>query len=85
MANETIDDVIAKMAENTTLVGSLNAYTSGLRQQVKDALANNPAQSKVDALFAAAESNGKGIAAAMVENVVDLPPPVDPLNPARKR
>lgn len=69
----TLDDVLKDVTEEKTDIAGLSTFIQGLKQQLADALsgANLPApvQAKVDAIFAAAESNKADIAAALAANV----------------
>ncbi len=72
----TLDQVLADVTDESTRLDSMSALISGLKQQVADALSGTtlpPAtQAKVDAIFAAAETNKGKIDAALNTNV---PPP----------
>lgn len=68
----TLDQVLQDVSEESSVIDSIGTLVTGLRQQLADALsgANLPApvQAKVDAIFAAAESNKQKLAAAVTEN-----------------
>lgn len=68
----TLDEVLADVTAETTKIDSLSVLFAGLEQQLKDALAGttlSPAtQAKVDAVFAAAETNKGKIDAAIAAN-----------------
>ncbi len=57
----TLEQVLADVTDESTRLDSISALIDGLKQQVADALAGttlSPAtQAKVDAIFAAAETN----------------------------
>lgn len=78
----TLDQVLQKVTDQDTALDSVRELIVGLRQQLKDALANanlSPEnQAKVDAIFAAAEKNSAEIVEALAENVPppDVPPVV---------
>lgn len=71
----TLDDVLAKVAEQKTQVESLVALIAGLKQKLADALATVPPpavpaelQSKIDAVFADLASNSDAIISAINAN-----------------
>ena len=72
----TIDDVLADVTAETTQISGLSTLISGLQTQLAAALAGTtiPAavQAKIDAVFAAAESNKAALVAALNTGV----PPV---------
>jgi hypothetical protein len=74
----TLEQVLADVTEETTLIGSLSTLTAGLKAQLDDVLAgiNLPpvVQAKVDAIFAAAEANKAAVAAAITANTPAAPP-----------
>jgi hypothetical protein len=65
-----LNQVAADMAEETTLIGSISTFISGLEQQLADVLSGAslpPAvQAKVDAIFVQAEANKAALAQALV-------------------
>jgi uncharacterized protein YoxC len=65
----TLDQVLQDVTDESTQIDGIATLVSGLRQQVKDALANSsisPAdQSKIDQIFATAEANKQKIANAL--------------------
>ena len=69
----SLDQVLADVTKESTDLDSIAALISGLKQQIADALAGTtlpPAtQAKVDAIFAAAETNKGKIADALAANV----------------
>lgn len=75
MAN--LDQVLQDVTDESTATLLIAVLIAGLKQQVADALAGTtlPAatQAKVDAIFAAAETNKSKIAAALATNVVTPP------------
>ncbi len=73
MAN-TIDDIVSEITDETTVVDGVVAFITGLKQQLADALAGNPAlQAKVDAIMAAALSNKAKLATAITANTPAAP------------
>ena len=74
----TLDQVLADVTAETSSIAGLSDLIKGLKQQLADALAGitlPPAtQAKVDAIFAAAETNKQAIADALAANVVAPPP-----------
>lgn len=73
----TLEQVIARIADETTEIGGLKTFVAGLRQQILDALSGAtlpPAtQAKIDQVFAGVDKNAHDIVDAMAENVT---PPV---------
>jgi hypothetical protein len=72
----TLDDVLNDVTDETTKIDSLGTFVAGLKQQVADALAGvlTPAQqTKVDAIFAAVETNKAKVVAAMDANTTPTP------------
>lgn len=80
----TLDEVAADVAAETTSIDSLSAMLTGIKKQLDDALSGTtlpPAvQTKVDAIFDAAEINKQKLADALAANVPPAPPapPVTP-------
>lgn len=75
MAN-TLDDVLADVKAEATVEGSLIDLVTGLKAQLDAVLAGNltPAQQdKVDAIFAAVETNKSTVAAAVTANTPAAP------------
>jgi len=74
----TLDQVLTDVTDESTRLDSISALIDGLKQQVADALAGTtlpPAtQAKVDAIFAAAETNKAKIDKALNAGV----PPAAP-------
>ena len=67
----TLDQVLADVQAESTLIGSISQLISGLQQQLNDILAGNlpPAvQAKVDAVFTQAEANKQALADAVAAN-----------------
>ncbi len=68
----TLDDVLKDVTDESTAIDSISTLIAGLKQQIADALAGTtlpPAtQAKVDAIFAAAETNKGKIATALAAN-----------------
>ncbi len=73
----TLDDLLAKVAEEKTAEESLITLTQGLKAQL-DAITSGsltPAQqAQVDSIFAAVEANKTEVAAAVVANTPAAPP-----------
>ena len=76
---KTLDDILANVAENETLLSGLSTMISGLREQLAVALndLSPEQQAKVDAIFAEIDKNQEKMIAAMATNV----PPADPSLP----
>ena len=69
---KTLDDILNDVGDESTKIDSLGTFVAGLKQQLADALAGvlTPAQqAKVDAIFAAVETNKAKVVAAMDQNV----------------
>lgn len=68
----SLEDVLADVTEEKSQIAGLSTLISGLKQQLADALAGTTlppdVQAKVDAIFAAAESNKADLAAALSAN-----------------
>lgn len=66
----TLDDILRNVQDQSTLIDGLGSLVTGLRKQVADALARNDAttRAKVDAIFAAAESNKAKLTVALTAN-----------------
>lgn len=73
----TLDQVLQDVTDESTAIDSISTLIDGLKQQIADALSGAtlpPAvQSKVDAIFAQAETNKAKIAAALSANVPPTP------------
>lgn len=73
----TLDQVLADVTQETTDLASISTLIEGLKQQLKDALANSGIsvadQAKIDQIFATAESNRQKIAEALAANVSPAP------------
>lgn len=64
----TLDQILADTSEETTLIASVSTLLDGLRLQLADVLAGvlpPDVQAKVDAIFAATESNKAALAKAL--------------------
>jgi hypothetical protein len=76
----TIEQVLADVTDEGTQIAKLSTLISGLQKQLKDALAGIvvPAdvQTKIDAVFAAAEANKLHIATALNTPTVPVVAPV---------
>lgn len=70
----TMTEVVDKIAEETTLVASLQTFVQGLRDQIAALPGVTPElQAQIDGAFAHVSANATAIANAMVANT---PPPV---------
>lgn len=67
----TLDEISADVTGESTLIDSLSTLLSGLAAQVKAAAGD---QTKIDAIFAAAESNKAKLATALAANTPAAPP-----------
>jgi len=75
MAN-TLDDVLADVQSEKTVVDGISTLISGLKQQVADALSGvltAEQQAKVDAIFAGVEANKAALSANLVANTPSQP------------
>lgn len=74
----TLDEVLAKVRENNTVLGSLNALLDGIRQQINDILsgAQVPAavQAKIDAVFLELGTQRLQLDEVLTENTPAAPP-----------
>jgi predicted butyrate kinase (DUF1464 family) len=68
----TLDELLANVTAQTTRIDSLNTLMDGIRQQLADALSGMviapEVQRKIDAVFAAAQTNAAKIEEAIAEN-----------------
>lgn len=72
----TMDEIVAKVAAETTLVGGLSTFIQGLQAQILALPGITPAmQAQIDSVFSSVSSNDTAIATAMGQNVT---PPVGP-------
>lgn len=73
----TLDEVLADVTAETTLIASLGTLITGLKDQLAAALADTTlppeVQAKVDAIFAAAEANKTALANAVSANTPASP------------
>lgn len=73
----TLDEVLQKVRENRTVLGSLNTLLDGIRQQVNDVLSGAivpPAvQAKINEIFAEAQATGQELAEVVTENTPAAP------------
>lgn len=69
----TLDDVLKDVTDESTVIDGISTLLSGLQQQLKDALANAADKAKVDAIFAAVESNKAKLAKAVTDNTPAAP------------
>lgn len=77
-----LDQVLADVQSESTLIAGISAFVSGLKQQLADALANTSlppdVQAKIDAVFAGVEANKSSLAAALATDTSGAPvPPPD--------
>lgn len=70
----TLDDVLKDVTDESTVIDGISTLLSGLQKQLKDALANAADKAKVDAIFAAVESNKAKLAKAVTDNTPAAPP-----------
>ena len=74
---QTLDEVLAEVADESTKIDSLGTFIAGLKQQIADALSGAtlpPAvQAKVDAVFAGVQANKQKVVTAMDANVPPTP------------
>lgn len=66
---QKIDDILADVRESKTLIAGLKTYQEGLRQQIKDALANSLSpedQAKLDEILTSSEENRAELASSLV-------------------
>ena len=64
----TLDQIIADVTAETTLIDGVSTLIAGLKKQLADALAgvlNAEQQAKVDAIFTAAEANKQKLSDAL--------------------
>ena len=75
----TLEEVLARVRENNTILGSINALLDGLRQQITDILSGAavPAsvQAKIDAVFTELVAQRTELDEVLVENTPAGPPP----------
>ncbi len=70
----TLEDVVAKVAQETTDIGSLKVFMQGLKDQIAAIPGVTPAmQAQIDAVFAAVSANDKAVVDAMAANVPPTP------------
>ena len=76
---KTLDDVLANVAESKTLVESMTALMSGLREQLNAALVDlSPdQQAKVDEIFAAIDADQEAMTASVIANTTVVEVPVE--------
>jgi len=73
MEMATLDEIVSKVEEEKTLVGGLQTFVQGLKDQIAALPSMTPAmQAQIDQVFTAVSANSKAIADAMVVNT----PPV---------
>jgi hypothetical protein len=82
----TLDDVLAKVADERTQIASFKVLFAGLKQQLADALASenlSPAtQAKVDAVFAGVSENDQAVVDAINSNTATAATPPAATAPA---
>lgn len=70
--DKTVDDLVANVASEATLIGSLSTLTSGIKAQLDAALAGTtlPAdvQAKINSVFDAVEANKTALTGAITAN-----------------
>jgi hypothetical protein len=72
-----LSDIIAKMAQETTDIGSLTVFVQGLQDKINAVPGITPVmQANIDTIFANADKNDAAIVAAMKIGVPVTPPPV---------
>jgi hypothetical protein len=74
----TLDEVLADVTEESTVIDSLATLTAGIKTQLDAALKGAltlEQQAKVDAIFAAVEANKKKVADAITANTTVVTPP----------
>jgi hypothetical protein len=73
----TLDEVLADVTEETSIVDSVDAFIVGLKQQLAEALATEnlkpETQAKIDTLFASVRSNKTKLATALTANTPAAP------------
>lgn len=73
----TLEEVLQKVRENRTVLGSLNTLLDGIRQQVADVLSGAvvpPAvQAKINEIFAEAQATGQELEEVVIENTPVAP------------
>jgi hypothetical protein len=66
----TLDEVVAKVTQETTDIGSLKVFVQGLQDQIKVVPGMTPAmQAQIDTIFTTVASNDQAIVTAMKANV----------------
>lgn len=69
MEMATLQEIVDKVAEETTMVNSLKVFVQGLRDQLGSMPNVTPAmQAQIDGIFASVDSNTHMIADALVAN-----------------
>lgn len=75
--DDKLDEIIADVEAETTLIAGIGTFIAGLKQELLDALANSGVSSatlaKVTKILGTAEANKTALAEALTANV---PPPV---------
>ena len=69
----TLDQVLATVTEETTIIESIGALIQGLKDQIANAGLTAADQAKVDQIFATAEANKAALATAVVANTPAAP------------
>lgn len=65
----TMEEVVAKVEEETTQVGGLKVFIQGLKDQIAALPTMTPAlQAQIDQVFTTVSANSKAIADAMMAN-----------------
>ena len=71
----TMDEILAKVAQETTDIGSMRVFVQGLEDQIKAIPGMTPTmQAQIDSVFTSVDSNDKAIVDAMKVNVAPVPP-----------
>jgi hypothetical protein len=72
----TMEEIVSKVTEETTLIGGVKTLVQGLRDQIAAIPGVNPAtQAQIDEVFAKVSDNAKALSDAMQSGVT---PPVPP-------
>ncbi len=65
----TLDDIVAKVTEEKTMIGSLKAFVQGLQDQIKAIPGVTPVmQAQIDSIFTDVSANSQSISDAMTAN-----------------
>jgi hypothetical protein len=69
-----IDDLTQKVASETTLVGSLQTFIQGMKDQIAGLGLTPTQQIQIDAIMSGMQSNADAISSAMAANTPAAPP-----------